>query len=163
MALRIHGVLVAIAMATLAAHAADDPPRVHRCVGHQGEVVFTNLACDSHELAGISVGAMAGTDASTAPAADSCPLSEADLRERLAAAIARHDANTIAGMMHWGGMGGHAAGERLRELRELVRHPLLDLDGSDGLRVRTGSNATGGVREHAFGTAFEGGCWWLTW
>lgn len=150
----------------LAAHtqAADDVPRVHRCVGRHGEVVFTNLACDSHELAGVSAGAMGGTtDPSAPPPADSCPVSEIDLRERVVAAVARHDANTIAGMMHWGGVGGRTAGERLRELRELVRHPLLDIEGDGGLRVRTGSNTTGGVREHAFGTTVEGGCWWLTW
>lgn len=143
--------------------AADDPPRVHRCVGSRGEVVFTNLACDSHELAGVSVGAMGGADANAPPPADSCPLSAVDLRERVAAAVARHDANAIAGMMHWGGIGGRTAAARLRELRELVRYPLLDLEAGDGLRVRTGSNTTGGVREHAFGTVFERGCWWLSW
>lgn len=161
--LRALVILIASAAFACAARASGEGPRVHRCVGRHGEVVFTNLACGSHELAGVSAGAMAGADAAAAPPADSCPASETDLRERLASAIARHDANTIAGMMHWGGIGGRVAGERLRELRELVRHPLLDLESGGGLRVRTGSNTTGGVREHAFGTAYEGGCWWLTW
>ncbi len=155
---------ILVASASLAhADAGDEGPRVHRCIGRHGEVVFTNLACDSHELAGVSVGAMGGANPAAAPPADSCPLSELDLRERVAAAVARHDANTIAGMMHWRGIGGRAANERLRVLRDLVRQPLLTIEGGSGLRVRTGSNTAGGVREHAFGIEFDGVCWWLSW
>jgi len=153
----------AFAVLLVAFAARAESPRVHRCVGVHGEVVFTHLPCGSHELAGISAGTQAGAAAGAPPPAESCPATETELRERVAAAVARRDANAIAGLMHWGGVGGRTAAGRLRELRELVRRPLLDLDGADGLRVRTGSNTDGGVREHAFGTAFEGGCWWLTW
>lgn len=139
--------------------AQDIGQHVHRCAGRHGEVVFSGLPCAEGSLAGVS----AGTSDNAAPPADSCPASYEDLRDRLGAAIARHDANTIAGMLHWRGVGGAAANERLRSLRELVRYPLLDLASEGGLQVRTGSNTTGGVREHSFGVEEDAGCWWLTW
>ncbi|WP_395680731.1 hypothetical protein [Dokdonella sp.] len=146
-------------LATGAAFAQDDGQRVHRCAGRHGEVVFSGLPCIEANLAGTSM----GTSDAAPPPADSCPASQEELRDRLGAAIARHDANTIAGMMHWRGVGGAAANERLRSLRELVRYPLLDLASGDGLHVRTGSNTTGGVRDHSFGIEEDAGCWWLTW
>jgi len=152
---------VAFIAATAFAQDGDDGQRVHRCVGLHGEVVFSGFSCRANEQAGVSAGALA--DPSAPPPADACPASPQDLRERLAGAIARHDANTIAGMVRWRGVGGAAANERLRELRELVREPLLSLEQGDGLLVRTGSNTTGGVREHAFGIEADAGCWWLSW
>lgn len=146
-------------MAAGAAFAQDTGQHVHRCAGQHGEVVFSGLPCAEASLAGVS----AGTSGTGAPPADSCPASYEELRDRLGAAITRHDANTIAGLLHWRGVGGATADERLRELRELVRHPLLDLASGGGLHVRTGSNTTGGVHEHSFGVEEGAGCWWLTW
>jgi len=140
-------------------HAQDIGQHVHRCAGQHGEVVFSGLPCAEASLAGVS----AGTNENAVPPADSCPASYEDLRDRLSAAIARHDANTIAGMLRWRGVGGATANERLRSLRELVRYPLLDLASDGGLQVRTGSNTTGGVREHSFGVEEDASCWWLTW
>ena len=86
------------------------------------------------------------------------------LRERIASAIGRHDANTIAGTMRWRGVGGREANARLAQLRALVREPLLSIDDSgDGFEVRTGSNVDTGVRSATFGVENAGGCWWLTW
>lgn len=158
----IPSILLVAATCAHAQDAGDDGQRVHRCVGVHGEVVFSGLACNANEQAGISAGARADTLAPPPPA-DACPASPQELRERLAAAIARHDANAIAGMLHWRGIGRAAASQRLRELRELVREPLLSLEQGEGLLVRTGSNTTGGVREHAFGIEVEAGCWWLNW
>jgi len=139
--------------------AQDIGQHVHRCAGQHGEVVFSGLRCTEANLGVVS----AGTSESAAPPADSCPASIQELRDRLVAAIARHDANSIAGMLQWRGVGGAAADERLRSLRELVRYPLLDLASEGGLHVRTGSNTTGGVREHSFGVEEDAGCWWLAW
>jgi hypothetical protein len=146
-------------LAAVGAFAQDQGQRVHRCVGQRGEIVFSGLACNEGGLAGI---ASAG-NASDAPAADSCPASYEELRDRLSEAIARRDANTIAGLLHWRGVDGATANGRLRELRELVRYPLLDLTSGDRLQARTGSNTTGGVHEHSFGVEEDAGCWWLTW
>jgi hypothetical protein len=83
----------------------------------------------------------------------------------------------MAGILRWRGVGGATANSRLRTLRDLVRQPLLAIDGNDtaavsddddanavgGLLVRTGGGDSGGVREHAFGVSVEGGCYWLSW
>ena len=159
--LALKPLLPILLFAASCASAQDDGQRVHRCVGRRGDIVFSGLPCNEMSLAGGS--AEAGAAVGSAPPANSCPVSYEELRERLSAAIARHDANTIAGMLHWRGVGGAVAAERLHSLRELVRHPLLDLDSGAGLFVRTGSNTTGGVHEHAFGVEEDAGCWWLTW
>ncbi|HEU4664290.1 MAG TPA: hypothetical protein VFS55_09695 [Dokdonella sp.] len=162
-----HRVVWSAALAVAAACARaqdgdDDGQRVHRCVGLRGEVVFSGFRCDSNEQAGVSAGAL-DDDTLPPPAADACPASPQDLRDRVAVAVARHDANAIAGMLRWRGVGASEADQRLRELRELVREPLLSLEQGEGLLVRTGSQAGGGVRERAFGIDAEAGCWWLDW
>jgi hypothetical protein len=158
-------VCVALLFVPPLACADETGQRVHRCVGVHGEVVFTGLACNSHELSGISAGS--ATNPAAPPPADSCPASQQELRDRLVAAIARHDSNTIAGMLRWRGIGASSAGDRLRALRELVRYPLLAIEAGGesggGLVVRTGSNTTGGVHALTFGVDSEGGCFWLTW
>lgn len=139
---------------------AQDGQRVHRCVGRNGEIVFSGLPCNEDTSA---TGSMNGTTQG-APAADACATSVAQLRERIAGAIARHDANTIAGALRWRGIGGREANARLAQLRALVREPLLSIDDNGGgFEVKTGSNLDSGVRSAAFGVDSEGGCWWLTW
>jgi hypothetical protein len=139
--------------------------RVHRCVGAHGEIVFSGLPCTTQSGA---VTPAAATPASAADAA--CPASPDELRERIAAAIARRDANALAGLLRWRGVGATEAGSRLAQLRQLARRPLLAIDVDGGaqspggsMRVRTGSNERDGVREHHFGLSLESGCHWLTW
>lgn len=171
----IHALPLALLLASAAAaQAGDGGQKVHRCLGAHGEIVFSGLPCGSGEST-----TAATTSATTTPvAADACPASQAELRERIAAAIARNDPNALAGLLRWRGVGGSAAASRLRALRELAGQPLLALDdGADGdrvddapaaptgdsLRVRTGDGARGGVREHRFGIEREGRCYWLAW
>ena len=110
--------------------------------------------------------------------APTCPGSADALRDVIAQAFARRDANTIAGVMRWDGVGGAAARERMRELAELTGHPLLGIDidigGSTGaadeseppqptmLTVHIGS-LEGGASEHEFRLTPAGGCFWLDW
>lgn len=153
------------------AQGAPSGQTIHRCIGAHGEIVFSGLAC------------AAGTSANAPPAADTaapalsnetCPTSRDALRDRIGAAVARHDPNALASLLRWRGVGTRAASERLRSLRDLVRRPLLAMDGGDAtdapasanddsLRVRTGSNESDGVREHRFGVEIEGACYWLVW
>lgn len=156
-------------------YAKDNGQNVHRCVGLHGEIVFSGLSCAASASTGTELSPTAG--AAPLPAADSCPASRSELRERLVATIARHDPNALAGMLRWRGVGGEAAKARLRILRNLTRRPLLAIDGTadtqpdddgavataEGMYVRTGGGDSGGVHEHAFGVALEGGCYWLVW
>lgn len=153
---------------------ADGSQAVHRCVGRQGEIVFSGLPCTATAAAAAAVVADA-----PAPAADAatCPATREELRERIAGAVARRDANALAALLRWRGVGSRAAAERLRALRELVARPLLAIDtggddvptgeatdrSGDALRVRTGSNETDGVRSHTFGIDVAGSCLWLAW
>jgi len=141
-------------------HADEAGQRVHRCVGRGGEVVFSGLPCNEDAAAAGSI-----SDATqAAPPVDVCATSAAQLRERVAGAVARHDANTIAGAMRWRGIGGREANARLAQLRALVREPLLSIaDNGSGFEVKTGSHLDTGVRSAAFGIDSEGGCYWLTW
>lgn len=164
------GWLLVAAVAVLRAAAAQESgQRVHRCVGARGEIVFSGLPCAT-ESAAATTPLPVGGEAANA----TCPTSPAELRQRIGAAIARRDANALAGLIRWRGIGGGEAGSRLGELRQLAQRPLLaiDADGGepgeaapigDSVRVRTGSNEQDGVREHRFGVLLESGCYWLTW
>jgi hypothetical protein len=153
-------------------YGTDNGQKVHRCAGHHGEIVFSGLPCTATESA---TAALSAASTTALPAADSCPASREALRDRIVAAIARHDPNALAGMLRWRGVGAAAADSRLRTLRELTRHALLAIDSdaattdaaesevAAGLRVRTGGGDAGGMHEHAFGVSEEGGCFWLVW
>lgn len=172
--LAVHLSLAAALMLAAADARGDAGQAVHRCVGRQGEIVFSGLPCAT---TGAAVSATAAPDAPT-PAADAaCPATRDELRERIAGAVARRDANALAALVRWRGVGSRAASERLRAMRELVARPLLAIDaggddvtggdamerGGDALRVRTGSSETDGVRAHTFGVDAQGGCYWLAW
>ncbi len=164
-----------IALAT-PARAAPDGQTVHRCIGTHGEIVFSGLACSAGTTANAST---PGTDsAASTLSIDTCPTSREALHDHISAAITRHDSNALASLLRWRGVGARAASDRLRSLRDLVQRPLLAMDGGDAgditgdtpasanedtLRVRTGSNESDGVREHRFGVAVEGACYWLVW
>lgn len=107
-----------------------------------------------------------------------CPATADALRALIAEALARRDANAIAGVLRWDDVGGAEARRRMRELAELAMRPLLgiDLDVSGeaaaadpdasppaALTVRTGSGDDGGTREHEFRISTSSGCYWLDW
>ena len=143
---------------------------VHRCVGQHGEIVFSGLPCAENGATDVAAKAVTGADIPTA-FPSTCPVSRDELRDRISIAIGRRDSNALAGLLRWSGVSGSAAKSRLRELADLTQRPLLGIDsgdsseasGGDALRVRTGSNESGGVREHTFNVAAETGCYWLTW
>lgn len=157
-ALRIATLCIVMSAAGVAR--AQDGQVVHRCAGRHGEIVFSGVPCTAAPEA---IGGAAATQPAAA-AADSCPVDDAQLRERVAAAIARRDPNALAGLMRWHGIGSAGAAQRLRGLRQLAHKPLLAIeDDAGGLRVRTGSGDDGGVREITFGVESANGCRWLAW
>ncbi|HEY0229929.1 MAG TPA: hypothetical protein VGC55_01640 [Dokdonella sp.] len=169
LALGLIGLLCTLLAAPLAAQDGVGQT-VHRCVGQHGEIVFSGLPCAENGATDIAAKAATGTDI---PAAfpSTCPASRDELRERISIAIGRRDSNALAGLLRWSGVSGGAAKSRLRELAELTQRPLLGVDAGDddasrsgdAFRVRTGSNESGGVREHTFGISADTGCYWLTW
>lgn len=165
---------------------------VHRCIGEHGEIAFSSTRCE-----GTSPPARSSPEAPSTIAHDgaraktTCPASAEALRDVVADAFSRRDANTLAGVMRWDGVGSGAAGSRMRELADLTARPLLGIDidagygapprddpdaepdeparfpsrrGDDDamLVVHTGS-LEGGASEHEFRLTPEGGCYWLDW
>jgi len=162
---------------------------VHRCIGAQGEIVFSGLPCGTPAPT-IAQASSSITPSRTAPV--NCPASVETLRALIAEALARRDANAIAGVMRWDGVGGAAARQRMQEIAELAARPMLGIDTMGGdmsggapaigsapesdeaplpvpepsattLTVRTGSGEDGGSREHEFGIVHSDGCYWLDW
>jgi hypothetical protein len=163
-------------VAPCAAHA--EGQTVHRCIGEHGEISFSGLPCAAASAPAVSVSSsgpssIAGDRTS---AMRTCPASEDALRTLIADAFTRRDANALAGVMRWNGVGGAAARQRMRELSEMTERPLLGIDIDRGtgetaagdasaaepamLTVHTGSLA-GGAGEYAFRLMPSGGCYWL--
>jgi hypothetical protein len=168
---------VAIALPCVA-HA--EGQTVHRCIGEHGEISFSGLPCVGASMspAPMSLSGSFSPTADRAIPTRTCPASEDALRDLIADAFTRRDANALAGVMRWDGVGGGAARERMRELAELTQRPLLGIDIDRGageataeavpagesamLTVHTSSLA-GGASEYAFRLMPAGGCYWLDW
>jgi hypothetical protein len=157
---------------------------VHRCIGQHGEIAFSGTRCaDGRELGSTDAESAAPSTstprsapeprASTSP---TCPATPDALRDRIAEAFARRDANTLSGVMRWDGVSGGAANARMRELVELTERPLMGIElGGEAieaslgdepppaatlLTVRTGGLA-GGESEREFRVTQSGGCYWI--
>jgi hypothetical protein len=153
---------------------------VHRCIGEHGEISFSGTPCGGATIP--VAGSAPATQLSPGEhpiAASTCPASADALRDVIAQAFARRDANTIAGVMRWDGVGGASARARMHELADLTGRPLLGIDidnaadGNDNspesprpqatsLTVHIGS-LEGGASEHEFRLTPSGGCLWLAW
>ncbi len=68
-----------------------------------------------------------------------CPASPDALRDLIAEAFARRDANTLAGVLRWDGISGGAANARMRELAELTLRPLIGIElGGEAIEASLG-------------------------
>jgi hypothetical protein len=183
--------LFVIAALAIAPCAAVAETTVYRCIGEHGEISFSSTRC-----AGASATSPPNADAPSAIAPEgahaknTCPATAEALRDVVAEAFARRDANTLAGVMRWDGVGSGAATSRMRELADLTARPLLGIDIDAGyaarhddayaepdepapaparraagdalLVVHTGS-LDGGASEREFRLTPAGGCFWLDW
>ena len=176
-----------------------EPAHIYRCIGEHGEISFSATRCaDAAEIV-LPDEAAPSRSRARAPSAlesartkDTCPASPEALRDVIAEAFARRDANTLAGVMRWDGVGSGAATSRMRELADLTAQPLLGIDIDAGyapppyeedapfgpeesapprareetdsalLVVHTGSLG-GGESEHEFRLTPDSGCYWLDW
>ncbi|MET0230237.1 MAG: DUF4124 domain-containing protein [Rhodanobacteraceae bacterium] len=175
-------VIVALAAAPCAALAQ---PAVYRCIGEHGEISFSSTRCVG---ASAPVALDPNAPAMLAPegsrAKITCPVTAEAVRDVVAEAFARRDANTLAGVMRWDGVGSGAAISRMRELADLTARPLLGIDidagndarprndpdepaparaSDDGLLVVHTGSLDGGPSEHEFRLTPAGGCYWLDW
>jgi hypothetical protein len=155
--------------------------QVYRCVGAQGEPVFSGEPC----------GTPAPTESAAGPAqsfAGICADSPQSLRDEIARAFARHDVNRLAGLILWAGYDQGSARSTLQSLKAWLQQPLVGIavvyatgppiagdvpEAGGGAAttpepLRTAAPAPSGFRVSTaedtrdFGITQSGGCWWLT-
>lgn len=115
--------------------------QIHRCIGPQGEPVFTDQPCGSAELS-VDV-TTAKLDRDGQPRADdvmsdhggtriaaTCPRSPQQVRERIAVAFNDENPNALAGLFDWRGFSHDSADTRLKEFNRWLKRPLVGVQFS---------------------------------
>lgn len=167
--------LLLAASLALPAAPRDAAAQVRRCALPDGQTVYTDKRCD----------AIGGTERRAPPPGQpqlrshrtACARTLRDLYFELGAAIESGDANRLAGVYHWPGLGTQQGYDVMRRLQAIVDRPLVDLQpiwpgGADdayargrapvGFRVeQTSRNGSTPVRA-VFGLRRHVGCWWVT-
>ena len=179
--------LLALTAVPTATHAQSQNP-IHRCVGAQGNPVFTDQPCASLQAVPVQA-APPAADVPVVPGApvplQRCAATVGALRQRVIDAFAARDPNRLAGLMLWRGYGHVSAVDDVRALARLVRQPLLDIQlgdeadddpagtasgeaparasstaaTTDELRLNTGGED--GARSVRFAITRQAGCLWL--
>jgi hypothetical protein len=101
---------------------------IHRCIGADGNPLFTDQPCAALQATPVKAVATASTASQPAVAPPVlCASSLGQLRQNVINAFANRDANRLAGLMLWGGYGRGAAIADIRSLDSLMKQPLLDI------------------------------------
>jgi hypothetical protein len=123
--------LTLLCLFALAAPAAAQTA-IHRCVGANGNPVFTDQPCAALGATPVAPGTVHDdADATTEPPPILCAASRDELRQGVVEAFASRDANRMAGLMLWDGYGRAAVITDIRALAALMKQPLLDIDAGD--------------------------------
>lgn len=115
--------------------------QIHRCIGAQGEPVFTDQPCGSAELSvAVATGSLDHDDqtgaANTAsatgstPIAATCPRSPQQVRDRIAVAFNDNNPNALAGLFDWRGFSHAGADAQLKDFSRWLKHPLVGVQFS---------------------------------
>ena len=109
---------------------------IHRCIGADGNPVFTDQPCAALQATPVNtppastkplVAQAVSTIPTTTPPPVSCATSVAVLRQGMIDAFAARDPNRLAGLMIWNGYGRDAVVADIRSLGSLMQRPLLDI------------------------------------
>jgi hypothetical protein len=158
-----------------AAHAQAD---VHRCIGADGQPVFTDQPCSTMQATPMPRRSLGN---SHLVVRGICPTTAADLQQRIGTAFLSHNANRLASLMQWRGYDQSSALAVMRQLDELVNAPLQGIDeGFDEfstppapassidtqsivptLTLRLGASADAPARRITFQILDRAGCLWL--
>jgi hypothetical protein len=158
---------------------------IHRCVGANGNPVFTDQPCATLDATPVMRSPTASPAAGPPAPVMLCASNASQLKRVVIEAFAERDANRLAAVMLWGGYGTHAAVTDIRALQGIMRRPLLSLTAEPAgeeegdLPVPSGSaperapvptmlvvntGATGdpeGVQALRFDVIQRAGCLWL--
>lgn len=119
--------------------------QIHRCIGAQGEPVFTDQPCGSSELSmDIASDTLdqnqdqeftVGHATETGPVrfAAACPRSPQQVRDRVAVAFNDDNSNALAGLFDWRGYSHTGANAKLREFSRWLKQPLVGVEFAGAL------------------------------
>jgi hypothetical protein len=113
---------------------------IHRCIGANGGAVFTDQPCAALQATPITAAASTDASALAAPLPILCAANPDELRQSVIDAFANRDANRMAGLMLWNGLGRGVAIADIRALSQLMEQPLLDVDVPDAPATTTGDD-----------------------
>jgi len=110
--------------------------QIHRCIGAQGEPVFTDQPCGTAELSvDVASSPLDRSDQASAtsaaparlgtPLAATCPRSPEQVRDRIAVAFNDNNPNALAGLFDWRGFSHQSADARLKDFSRWLKHPLV--------------------------------------
>lgn len=172
--------LTALLAASALAGLPDAAAQVRRCETADGAVVFTDRRCA--DLGAVERAAPA-RPAVAARIRGGCARSFDDLVFELGSAINSQDANRLASLYHWTGMGTQRAYATMGRLDAIARRPLVDIvpvmpagpGGIDGnlypqttvrrapVALRIEQTLANGITpsRSVFGLQRHLGCWWI--
>jgi hypothetical protein len=152
----------------LASRAQDN---VHRCLGSDGQMNFTDRACTDDQVPQTAPSPQ-GPGAAGKPAvvARSCASNRNDLLSDVRDALASHDVNRLASRYLWTGMGTREAYARMDRFGVVSARPLVDAQlvdgmmdgGSDHIRIDQLHSTTNSETETSiFQVVPAAGCVWI--
>jgi hypothetical protein len=109
---------------------------IHRCIGADGNPLFTDQPCAALQATPVNtpapaprpaVAQVSGDLPVTTPPPVTCATSVPELRQSMVDAFAARDPNRLAGLMIWNGYGRDAVVADIRSLGSLMQRPLLDI------------------------------------
>ncbi|TCT23452.1 hypothetical protein [Thermomonas haemolytica] len=144
--------------------------QVRQCLAADGTRIYTDRQCGDIAAREAPAALAAGAGGALLTARGGCARSVEDLADALERALQAGDANQLAALYDWAGMGSAAANAVLDQLQRIAGRPLV------GVHART-DEATGAVtglvaeqvdgngrtpRQAGFGLRRRMGCLWLT-
>lgn len=144
--------------------------QVRQCLAADGTRIYTDRQCGDIAAREAPAAPAAGAGGALLTARGGCARSVEDLADALERALQAGDANQLAALYDWAGMGSAAANAVLDQLQRIAGRPLV------GVHART-DEATGAVtglvaeqvdgngrtpRQAGFGLRRRMGCLWLT-
>lgn len=98
---------------------------VHRCVGNDGNAVFTDRACS--EMQAVERAPATQVVIGTTSRVRQCPRTPDALLSGVRSALEAQDVNRLAAFYHWTGVSSAESVRVMTELDALIRHPLVDV------------------------------------
>ncbi|MGO4701083.1 DUF4124 domain-containing protein [Dyella sp. 2RAB6] len=126
---------------------------VHRCIGPDGNPLFTDQPCAALKATPVQAAPKSSAPAPNAPVPSVpppilCASSVAELRQSVTDAFATRDPNRLAGLMLWEGAGRNAVLSDIRSLGALMKRPLLDFGAQNAPEQAAGSDPDAAPADH---------------